>query len=45
MEDIQKIVKSFEDSRVLKKGFSKELKMKQRNKKRISRNAIWHFKA
>ena len=45
MQDIQKIVKSFEDSRVLKKGFSKELKMKQRNKKRISRNAIWHFKA
>ena len=44
MNDIVKIVKSLEESGLLIKRVERQLKTKQRTKRRISRNAIRHFR-
>ena len=44
INDIIKIVKSLEESGLSIKGVIKELKMKQKTERRISRNVIRHFR-
>ena len=44
INDIIKIVKSLEESGLSIKGVIKELQMKQKTERRISRNVIRHFR-